>query len=428
MNWFRRELDRIKNSSLARNAGWMMVGNVFSIATQGITFILLARLLGPMEYGVFAGAFALTGIVAQYSAVGTGTVLLRYVSTDRSRFAVYWGNVISVTLVISGLAIAVMHLFGKSLVSPASATLLILAGISNCLFTQIAVEAGRVFQAFRQLRMTAIITMLVNCVRFITVLVMIGTMHHATAWQWAVASASVSGLAAVLSFGAVSWMFGRPVFSLRILREHGAEGVGYAFAASTTSVYNDVDKAMLSHYGMNVANGIYTMAYRIVDIGCTPISSIQAAAIPEFFRLGQGGVASAATLTRKLMRRSCAIAFVMALGMFLTAPIIPHLLGKGFDEAVSALRWLALIPVFRAVHLLSGCALTGAGLQRHRTIGQIFAGGGNFLLNLWLIPAYGWRGAAWASLVTDGGLAVINVTLAAWLAKRETLCQVEVVQ
>jgi O-antigen/teichoic acid export membrane protein len=30
----------------------------------------------------------------------------------------------------------------------------------------------------------------------------------------------------------------------------------------------------------------------------------------------------------------------------------------------------------------------------------------NVLLNLWLIPAYSWRGAAWASLLTDGLLAI----------------------
>jgi hypothetical protein len=31
----------------------------------------------------------------------------------------------------------------------------------------------------------------------------------------------------------------------------------------------------------------------------------------------------------------------------------------------------------------------------------------NFGLNLWLIPTHGWRGAAWASLATDGALGVM---------------------
>jgi len=51
--------------------------------------------------------------------------------------------------------------------------------------------------------------------------------------------------------------------------------------------------------------------------------------------------------------------------------------------------------------------LTGAGLQRYRTAGQVAAVVLNFLLNLWLIPAYSWRGAAWSSLATDGALGVM---------------------
>jgi lysozyme family protein len=40
-------------------------------------------------------------------------------------------------------------------------------------------------------------------------------------------------------------------------------------------------------------------------------------------------------------------------------------------------------------------------------------------MNLYLIPAFSWRGAAWASLLTDGFLAVSNWTVLAVIARRE---------
>ena len=40
---------------------------------------------------------------------------------------------------------------------------------------------------------------------------------------------------------------------------------------------------MLSHYGMNVGNGIYTLAYRTLDIAAMPIGSLKDAAMPNFF-------------------------------------------------------------------------------------------------------------------------------------------------
>ena len=67
------ELRRVRESPLFRNASWLLAGQGLGVLLQAIYFVVLARLLGPQEYGVFIGAFAFTGIVACYSTLGTGT-------------------------------------------------------------------------------------------------------------------------------------------------------------------------------------------------------------------------------------------------------------------------------------------------------------------------------------------------------------------
>ena len=143
---------------------------------------------------------------------------------------------------------------------------------------------------------------------------------------------------------------------------------------------------MLSHYGMSAANGIYTMAYRVIDLATMPISSIQMASEPRLFQLGAISLQGAAAFGRRLLKRGLLTSMVAAVGMFLLAPLIPLLVGPGFTESISALRWLCLIPVFRSIHGITGGVLTGAGLQRYRTLAQITAVTFNFGLNLWLIP------------------------------------------
>jgi O-antigen/teichoic acid export membrane protein len=396
----------------------MLAGNGASIVLQAVSFIVLARLLGAGQYGIFVGAFAFTGIVAQYGGLGTGTVLIRYVSGDHNKFAVYWGNVLAVTVCVGTILAIALQFVGWQLLNPASAALVLLAGISSCLCSQLTAEVGRVFQTFKELRMTAILNTLMSLFRTLAVIAMLLVLGHATAWQWAVISTVVSMLVAVISVCVVTVRFGRPRLSLRMLAEHGMEGIGYSFAASTTSVYNDLDKTMLSHYGMNVANGIYTMAYRIIDVATAPISSIQAAAIPEFFQRGRSSLASAAELSARLMKRASAVSLLISAAMFVTSPLLPMIVGHGFRESASALRWLCLIPVFRSVHVMSGAALTGAGLQRHRTIAQCVAGAMNLGLNIWLIPTHGWRGAAWSSIMTDAALAAMNTALLSILVKK----------
>ncbi len=62
-----QEWVRISSSSLARNSGWMFVGQVFSVVCQGVYFILVARLLGTTEYGIYVGVVAMVSILSQYS-------------------------------------------------------------------------------------------------------------------------------------------------------------------------------------------------------------------------------------------------------------------------------------------------------------------------------------------------------------------------
>jgi O-antigen/teichoic acid export membrane protein len=169
---------------------------------------------------------------------------------------------------------------------------------------------------------------------------------------------------------------------------------------------------------MNRANGIYSMAYRVVNIGTMPITAIVSAAFPSFFREGVKGIAATVPMARRLLKRTALLGVGISAAMFLCAPIIPHLVGKSYAESVSALRWLCLIPFFRCFHLSAGDAIAGAGHQKFRLVSQSIAAGGNLLLNLYLVPRYSWWGAAWASLATDGALGVMNWLALIYLAKR----------
>ena len=96
---------------------------------------------------------------------------------------------------------------------------------------------------------------------------------------------------------------------------------------------------------------------------------------------------------------------------------MPFVLGPEYSRAVEALRWLAILPLLKAMHYFLADTLTGAGYQAVRTCIQAGVGAFNILINLWLIPAYSWRGAAWASIASDG-LLLIGVASAVFVLSR----------
>jgi O-antigen/teichoic acid export membrane protein len=405
------------SGSVARHAGWMFVGQGMGYLLRAVYFVLIARLLGVLQYGVVVGALALVGMITNYGRLGSSVVFLRHVSADRTQFAVYWGNILLVTLSMSGLLIAALHLAAGHLIAPASAAVIVPTAIASCLCEQLTIGAGQVFQTFEKMGITATLNLLTSLARTLTAGGMLLVLGRATAGQWVTASMIVSAVAAIAAVTMVTIKFGWPRIEPRLFLKRGAEGAEYALSASTGSAYNDLDKAMLSHFGMSAANGIYTMAYRAIDLATMPAASMEAAAEPRMFQLGATGLKQTSIFGRRLLNRSVLVSAAAAVGMFVLAPLIPLLVGRGFAESVSALRWLCLIPVFRSIHGATGSVLTGAGLQRYRSVTQIVAAVGNLGLNLWLIPSHGWLGAAWASLVTDGGLGVMNSVVLSLLCR-----------
>jgi O-antigen/teichoic acid export membrane protein len=404
----RGQWKRIRSSASARNAGWMFLGQGMSIACKALYFVFLARLLGSAQFGVYVGAVAVVSTFSQYSTFGSYSVFLRYVCPNRAYFAPYWGNVLVTTLLFGSILSAASAWAGPLVAHSFSWELVACVAVAECLCAQLTIAAGAAFQAFEKMYLTAALNLATNSLLATAAGVMLWHRHRASAQQWVLVALAISILTAFAALTLVAVSLGKASFSFRLWRRRWEEGMIFAFSYSTGAIYNNIDKAMLGHYGMNVANGIYGMAYRVIDTATMPFNSIQAALLPRFFREGVEGVSRTTHFAIRIVKYTLPIAFAATLVMLLSAPIIPHLLGPGFAETVSALRWLCLIPVFRSLHISPGDALTGSGHQKMRLATQTVVSIFNFGSNLYLIPHYSWRGAAWSSLATDGLLAALN--------------------
>lgn len=409
---------QLRQHQVSRNASWILLGQGANFFLQALFFLLLTRLLGVTEYGVFSGAFALISIATPYSSLGGGMLFMRYVTADHAQAGVYWGNTLLVTSVISSVIAIIFSLAGPSINHTQSHLIFLVLAVANCLFSQVTELGSIVFQTFEKMRFTAMLGFLSNLGRVLVLLIMLATLHHATAVQWSVGILIASGTAAVLSLVWVRKEIGPLRFDLGLIRRRVLEGVGFSFAGTTQNAYNDIDKTMLSHYGLNKENGFYSLAYRMVDFATTPIVAIDSAILPRFFKFSRQDMSRTIRLAFRSAAVSVLIGLVIALGITLLAPLILHLVPKGFSGALIALHWLCWLPALRGLHRIAGGALTGSGRQSLRTASQFSVAGMNFLLNLWWIPTYGWIGAAWASVASDGALAVLNSGMLLWVWHR----------
>ena len=402
----RERLRKTLGGTIAVNSIWLVSGQGLSLVAQAIYFVVMARLLGTLQYGLFVGVSASINLVGHYSSLGSGLIFLRYVSPDHSRFPEYWGNILLSTLSLGTILVLIFAGLSPWFFHSTLLRMVIMLSISDCICGQLTLAMAQVFQAFEKMRYTAILNLLTTCVRMISAVVMLLRLHHTSAATWVTALLAISVASTLAGLIMVTVHFGLPHFRPRLLLQRAREGFAFAVSGSAISIYNDFDKALLAHLGMTAANGIYTMAYRAIDIGTIPIRSIHDAAFPRFFRHGASseGLLATERFARKLLRRTAPIGLAAAAALCLAAPVIPHLVGNDFASSVTALRWLCLLPFFRTFQLSAADALAGAGKQSWRVMAQVLAACLNITLNMFLVPRYSWLGAAWASLATDAFL------------------------
>lgn len=413
----------MNEESLRRGSLWMISGQSAALAAQAIYFILIGRALGSREYGAFVGVVALIAALAQFSSLGMDMILVRNVSRDPASFASAWGQALALSSLGFLVLLAAGEAFAHFALRPDLRVLVPWIALSDGLLGKIVQLAARAFQGAGRLAWTARLTALTAIARTLAAAALFFSARargfHPTALLWTHFYWLSTLAVAVFAVALITRRLGWPHFS-RISRSDLSEGFSFSLSSSSISIYNDIDKTFLVSLGQTTAAGIYSAAYRVVDAATAPIYAVYAAATPRFFREGSNGVRPARAFARTTLAKTLPYSLAAAAGLWFAAPLVPVLFGASFRESVAALRWLSLLPVLRALHYAWGTAITASASQWNRTATQFGAAAFNLLLNFLLIPRWSWRGAALASLLTDGFLAAASYLVLRRLSGRET--------
>lgn len=390
----------------ARSSSWALVGQVAGVVVSLANFLLLARILGPAEYGMVAGAWALVLAVGPVATLGSERVVIRDVTRTGDAPAALGASLVTS---VTGSSIGVVALVALHPVVLPQVPILLLAALAVAEILALGVTACVISLCFGvgDARSASIATVLLSAARLTAVLIFAASGGDDPV-QWATFYAGISMLAAVLQ---VAWgwsHFGRPTLSgYRFL---GRVREGLPFSAGTTAgiVQTGADKVLLVRFGLLEEAGVYSVAYRLAAMASMPVLAVLSAMLPRYFTAGaQGGLAASAALGRRLLRPLAAYGVLAGLALVVGAFFLPDLLGSEFARAAPLLMLLAPLPLIRLIQSVTGDALTGAGQQGTRTACTTICAVVSVGLNVALIPRMGLNGVLIAVLVTQLLLVVL---------------------
>ena len=404
---------------LARDTLWMLLSKLLKILMQAGYFIIVARALGAENYGSFISVTALGTLAFPFVGLGSDHILIKYVSTDKNLFSLYWGNTL-VTLLVSGAFFTAILMLLSPLIFTNNISFLsiFLILIANLIFLSLSDASGKALMSVYKVKQAAQLGVLDTCIKVIAAFSLATFFPQPTVDNWAalflISSVIVSGIAVFT----VTQTIGYPKPILSKLTPIIKEGIYFSISSSANNINSNLDKTMLGSMSTLTSAGIYGSAYRFIDVGNILLLSIFGASYTRFFKHGASGIRNSLGFAKRLLPILSLYGVVSLLGYLIFAPFLPAILGEEYRNAIEALRWLAPLPAIAALQQLAANTLIGAGHQKARSVVQVTSALLNIGLNLWLIPLYSWKGAAWATLTADFFRLIFVWLIVFWLTSR----------
>ena len=376
---------------------WSFANTILMRLAQLVLGIVLAHLLAPRQFGVFAVALVVINITLSVSELGASVALVRYEGKPRDIAP----TVTTIALGTSG-ALALLCMIGApyfaSLMGAPEATGVVRL-LSVALLTSgfSAVPSAMLQREFRQdYKMFADTSSFVLSTLVVIVLALAGLGPWALAWSRIVANAT-SALVMVALSAERFW----PGFDRRRAREILRFSLPLSGASLLIFVVMNVDYIVVGAVLGPVQLGLYLIAFNLSSWPVTAFSSsIRSVSVAGFAQL-QGdrvrlhrGFASSLRLLMALSVPACVLLAVFA------APLIRFVYGDKWVQAAAPLVALSIVGVLRIAMELAYDFLAAVG----RTVAILWVHG------VWLVvlvPALivggksaGIEGIGWAHLIT----------------------------
>lgn len=410
----RRLLRGAQLRGAAANFGWLLADRVLRLGLGLFVMVLVARHLGPSDYGVLAYAGALVASFGGVVSLGLDALVVRDLVRTSERAGEILGTAFALRLggavaSIAG-AIAVVVCLKRD-----DSVAIELVVILSCTNLFLAADAIDLWLQSRVLGRTAVIARSVPLLLMATVRVMLA-LTDSPVHAFAVATAVESGLAAGGLVVAYRWR-GERFRCWTASRKYAAtlarEGWPLFLAVAMVAGRIRLEQILLGQMAGYEPVAQFAVASRVVDFWTVVPMTVMVSLFPAIVRARERGSGEYLVNLQRLYDGLVWAAILFATAVWLAGPrVVVWLFSVRYAPAAEVLTILVWSSIWISFALARGRWLVAEGRTRDALMveGAVLVVG--IAANLVLIPAYGALGAAFANLISLllGNLLVAGVS------------------
>jgi len=310
---------------------------------QLATFAILARSLGPAEFGLFVQISAITAIAIQICGLGASDCLLRRVSRQPGSYASLLGHnllLIGLTGVALGLGgVAAMSSWGGLSTGPrVDAVTLALLFFSNVILVRLILLVETVFLSLNNVHAANRSVVGFAFVRTATAGLACIVFRVSSLSEWAIWQCGGHLLYTLVGI-AWLWPLGRP--RITILREELRAGILFSSQFVVRAARSNVDLFVIGLLAPIETVGSYGVARRIMDSSYLSIDAFNRLIYPRFARESHDGLHLALPTAKRVLIAAIALGMTTCIALFTLAPELPLLFGREYYSLPFFVRCLS---------------------------------------------------------------------------------------
>lgn len=387
--------------TIAKNAFWLIFGQIFSRFIRVAIIIYAARVLGVGEWGVFSYVLSLAGFFTVFADFGINAVITRESSRDIEKQKKYFSTSLFIKLVMIVALAFIIILIAPIFIKQKSIELLLPLAVFIIGFDVLRDFAASLSRAWEKMEIEALIQVITNTAIFIVGFIAIYFYPNAKSLLIAyVAGIGIGMISAFYPFRHYLTNL-KENFSKDLIKPILYSSWPLGMMGLMGAIMLNTDSMMIGWYKNMQDVGYYAAGQRIAQLIYIVPGLIATAFFPSFARL-----INEKERFQKILRQSLQIIGLLALplmigGFFLSSFIIKLLYGAEYLPGAFSFQLMNLtyLPVFLSAIL--GNALFALNKEKNIFTYVILGICGNFLFNLLLIPAFGIEGAALSTIINQ---------------------------
>jgi len=394
---------------IAKNFFSLSIGQIISQFVTFLAVVYLARVLGTANFGKLSFAQATVTYFLLISELGLSTLGIREVARHRDKLNNYVDNILTLRLCLAFFSFCLLLLFTVLINKSIEIKyLIIFYGLS--LFPS-ALLMEWFFQGVEKMEFVGVSKILNRSLYVILVFILIKNNKQLllVPYLWLAGIISSVGFLLCIFIKQVGRM--KLVFNFPFWKELLYTALPMGFAWMMIQIYNNFDTIMLGFMKTDEVVGWYNAAYKVIFFvfmlgGCyiTTIFPV----VSRYYKESSDRLSVLLSHSAKLM-----IAISLPLGIggtILGKPLMRLFYGTQYDNGIIAFQILIWYVVISFICMIYANSLLACNKERKYAVGVMLAAITNLILNIFLIPPFGLKGAAIATVAAEGSLFVYAYT------------------